>query len=311
MEDKIIREESRNQFDLKMYDIVMKKTFVDVDAIADKYHITIKDGWFEYKELEDGYYYTYFRGIAKNHKIWQLLYSDKKEKESDLIAIIDALIFKTGFKAGMVSLKSAAINQCMRKAGLDLLNIIVELYYYPEEEDEFYIKHTKELNEYKEELNNLQSELLSDKKRIEEEQDKEEKDWLIEQAEYTKKSIVFCKDMIDTTQQMIESTYTFNIQQARRFFEESDDDAGRKAIVFFKKEIEHCEFSKAKYKRDCFQLIDSFIEKAPSKQNRCAFIYDVMSGLEIIGNEYNLTARQKYHCLKEFLKYNDEATNEK
>ena len=49
MEDKIIREESRNQFDLKMYDIVMKKTFVDVDAIADKYHITIKDGWFEYK----------------------------------------------------------------------------------------------------------------------------------------------------------------------------------------------------------------------------------------------------------------------
>ena len=259
--------------------------------------------------MEDGYYITYFKGIDKNHKILQLFYPDKKEKESDLIAIIDALIFKTGFKAGMVSLKSAAINQCMRKAGLELLNIIVE-WYYPEE-DEFYIKHTKELNEHKEELNKLESELLSDKKRIEEVQDKEEKDWLIEQAEYTKKSIAFCKDMIDTTQQMIESTYTFNIQQARRFFEESDDDAGRKAIVFFKKEIEHCEFSKAKYKRDCFQLIDSFIEKAPSKQNRCAFIYDVMSGLEIIGNEYNLTARQKYHCLKEFLKYNDEATSEK
>ena len=309
MEDKIIREESRNQLDLKMYDIVSKRPFVNVDAIADEYHIILKDGWFEYEELEDGYYITYFKVIDKNHKILQLLYSDKKEKESDLIAIIDALIFKTGFKAGMVSLKSAAINQCMRKAGLELLNIIVE-WYYPEE-DEFYIKHTKELNEHKEELNKLESELLSDKKRIEEVQDKEEKDWLIEQAEYTKKSIAFCKDMIDTTQRMIESTYTFNIQQARRFFEESDDDAGRKAIVFFKKEIEHCEFSKAKYKRDCFQLIDSFIEKAPSKQNRCAFIYDVMSGLEIIGNEYNLTARQKYHCLKELLKYNDEATNEK
>ena len=309
MEDKIIREESRNQLDLKMYDIVSKRPFVNVDAIADEYHIILKDGWFEYEELEDGYYITYFKGIDKNHKILQLFYSDKKEKESDLIAIIDALIFKTGFKAGMVSLKSAAINQCMRKAGLELLNIIVE-WYYPEE-DEFYIKHTKELNEHKEELNKLESELLSDKKRIEEVQDKEEKDWLIEQAEYTKKSIAFCKDMIDTTQQMIESTYTFNIQQARRFFEESDDDAGRKAIVFFKKEIEHCEFSKAKYKRDCFQLIDSFIEKAPSKQNRCAFIYDVMSGLEIIGNEYNLTARQKYHCLKGFLKYNDEATSEK
>ena len=309
MEDKIIREESRNQLDLKMYDIVSKRPFVNVDAIADEYHIILKDGWFEYEELEDGYYITYFKGIDKNHKILQLFYSDKKEKESDLIAIIDALIFKTGFKAGMVSLKSAAINQCMRKAGLELLNIIVE-WYYPEE-DEFYIKHTKELNEHKEELNKLESELLSDKKRIEEVQDKEEKDWLIEQAEYTKKSIAFCKDMIDTTQRMIESTYTFNIQQARRFFEESDDDAGRKAIGFFKKEIEHCEFSKAKYKRDCFQLIDSFIEKAPSKQNRCAFIYDVMSGLEIIGNEYNLTARQKYHCLKEFLKYNDEATSEK
>ena len=309
MEDKIIREESRNQLDLKMYDIVSKRPFVNVDAIADEYHIILKDGWFEYEELEDGYYITYFKGIDKNHKILQLFYSDKKEKESDLIAIIDALIFKTGFKAGMVSLKSAAINQCMRKAGLELLNIIVE-WYYPEE-DEFYIKHTKELNEHKEELNKLEYELLSDKKRIEEVQDKEEKDWLIEQAEYTKKSIAFCKDMIDTTQQMIESTYTFNIQQARRFFEESDDDAGRKAIVFFKKEIEHCEFSKAKYKRDCFQLIDSFIEKAPSKQNRCAFIYDVMSGLEIIGNEYNLTARQKYHCLKGFLKYNDEATSEK
>lgn len=309
MEDKIIREESRNQFDLKMYDIVSKRPFVNVDAIADEYHITLKDGWFEYEELEDGYYITYFKGIDKNHKILQLLYSDKKEKESDLIAIIDALIFKTGFKAGMVSLKSTAINQCMRKAGMELLNIIVE-WYYPEE-DEFYIKHTKELNKHKEELNKLESELLSDKKRIEEVQDKEEKDWFIEQAEYTKKSIVFCKDMIDTTQRMIESTYTFNIQQARRFFEESDDDAGRKAIDFFKKEIEHCEFSKAKYKRDCFQYIDSFIEKAPSKQNRCAFIYDVMSGLEIIGNEYNLTARQKYHCLKEFLKYNDEATSEK
>ena len=162
MEDKIIREESRNQLDLKMYDIVSKRPFVNVDAIADEYHIILKDGWFEYEELEDGYYITYFKGIDKNHKILQLFYPDKKEKESDLIAIIDALIFKTGFKAGMVSLKSAAINQCMRKAGLELLNIIVE-WYYPEE-DEFYIKHTKELNEHKEELNKLESELLSDKK---------------------------------------------------------------------------------------------------------------------------------------------------